>query len=69
MNELYKCQPCPNTNRTARGFLTDRGTERAGDESADFASKETSSGWADFLGPALPNTDETHCAASDCAAA
>ena len=69
MNELYKCQPYPTTQPMARGFLTDRGTERAGDESADFATKETSSGQADFLGRSMTNTDETHCAASDCAAA
>ena len=69
MNELYKCQPCPTVRPMARGFLTDCGTERVRDESVDFATKETSSGQADFLGRAMPNTDETHCAASNYAAA
>lgn len=69
MTYVYKCQPCPATGSLRRGFLPHRGTDHDGDDLVDFATRETSSGQADFLGRALPNTDDTHCAAPDCAAA
>ena len=69
MAYVYKCQPCPAIGSLRRGFLPHRGTDQDGDDPVDFATRETSSGRADFLGRALPNTDDTHCAAPDCAAA
>ena len=52
-----------------QGLLADRSDCRSGDELANLATEETSSGQADFLGRALQSTDWTHCAALDCGAA
>ena len=67
--KLYKCQPCLGRDPLQHGFLTHRGFCETGDDLADFATRETSSGQADFLGCTPPDTDWTHCAAGACGTA
>jgi len=55
---LYKCQPQP-----GRGFLASKGRPAGWEE---FATEETSSGQAKFLGAALADADWTHCAGGTC---
>ena len=65
MSTLFGRDPLP------QGFPTDSGSCGTGDELANFATPETSSDQADFLGLRATGTDWTHCAASargkDCA--
>jgi hypothetical protein len=63
LDMLYKCQPVPDRDPLLHGVLTNRASRRAGGEQVNFATQETSSDQADFLGCTPADTDWMFCAA------